>query len=77
LEILNEVRGEVESQQDINPKVYAFMANVFSQYYTRKGDQEKFYMSALQFLAYIPAGELSIEEKRTWSRKMGMAVLLG
>lgn len=38
LEILNEVRGEVESQQDLNPKVYAFMANVFSQYYTRKGD---------------------------------------
>jgi hypothetical protein len=34
-------------------------------------------MSSLQYLAYTPASELTAEEKRDWSIKMGMAVLLG
>ena len=31
----------------------------------------------MQFLAYTPASELSVDEKKQWSIKMGMAVLLG
>jgi len=71
------MKEAIESQQDINPKVYAYMADVFSQYYRRKDDQENFYKSALQFIAYSPAAELTPEEKKAWSTKMGMAVLLG
>lgn len=77
LEILTEVKEEVEPQQDINPKVYAYMADVFAQYYRRKDDQENFYKSALQFVAYTPASDLTLEERKAWSTKMGMAVLLG
>ena len=71
------MKEEIESQQDINPKVYAYCADVFSQYYSRKGDQENFYKSALQFLAYCPTTDLTQEERKSWSTKMGMAVLLG
>jgi len=53
------------------------LADVFSQYYRRKDDQENFYKSALQFIAYSPPGELTLEESKAWSTKMGMAVLLG
>jgi len=53
------------------------MNEVFSNYYRRKDDQENFYKSSLQFLAYTPSTELSAEEKKQWSIKMGMAVLLG
>ena len=38
LEILNEVKGEVSALQDVSPKVYGLMADVFSQYYRRKED---------------------------------------
>jgi hypothetical protein len=31
----------------------------------------------LQFLAYTPASELSLQEKKDWSIKLGMAILLG
>jgi hypothetical protein len=37
-EILNEVAELINSTQDIDPKVYAYMADVFSQYYRRKDD---------------------------------------
>ena len=57
--------------------VYAKMADTFSQYYRRKEDQENFYKSALQFLAYMPTNDLTMEERKSWSTKMGMAVLLG
>ena len=50
---------------------------MFSNYYRRKDDQENFYKASLQFLAYTPPSELSAEEKKQWSIKMGMAVLLG
>lgn len=53
------------------------MNEVFSNYYRRKEDQENFYKSSLQFLAYTPSSELTAEEKKQWSIKMGMAVLLG
>ena len=62
---------------DIDPKVYAMLADVFAQYYRRKDDQENFYKSGLTYLAYTPAEELSDEEKLQWSTKLGMAVLLG
>lgn len=53
------------------------MADVFSQYYRRKEDQENFYNSAMMFLAYTSTDDLTAEEKRSWATKMGMAVLLG
>lgn len=62
---------------DIDPKVYAMLADVFAQYYRRKDDQENFYKSGLTYLAYTPAEELTHEEKLQWSTKLGMAVLLG
>lgn len=31
----------------------------------------------MQFLAYTPASELSQQEKKDWSIKLGMAILLG
>ena len=77
LQILNEVKGAMEAESDIDPKVYATINEVFSNYYRRKDDQENFYKSSLQFLAYTPASELSADEKKQWSIKMGMAVLLG
>ena len=77
LQILNEVKGQIEAESDIDPKVYACLSEIFSNYYRRKEDQENFYKSSLQFLAYTPASELTSEEKKQWSIKMGMAVLLG
>ena len=67
----------VEAESDIDPKVYATLNEVFANYYRRKEDQENFYKASLQFLAYTPATELSADEKKQWSIKMGMAVLLG
>ena len=46
-------------------------------YYRRKEDYENFYKSSLQYLAYTPSSELSVDEKRDWSIKLGMAILLG
>ena len=62
---------------DVDPKVYASLADVYAQYYRRKEDYENFYKSGLQFLAYTPDSELNHEEKLQWSTKLGMAVLLG
>lgn len=71
------MKAKVESESDIDPKVYATLNEVFSNYYRRKDDQENFYKASLQFLAYTPASELNPDEKKQWSIKMGMAVLLG
>jgi 26S proteasome regulatory subunit N9 len=71
------VKEELSALQDVSPKVYGFMADVFSQYYRRKEDQENFYNSAMMFLAYTSTDDLTAEEKRSWATKMGMAVLLG
>lgn len=76
-EILSEVKKSLEQLSDVDPKVYAHLSRAFAQYYRRKEDHENFYTSSLQYLAYTPASELSPEEKRDWSIKMGMAVLLG
>lgn len=62
---------------DIDPRVYASLANVSSQYYRRREDYENFYKSGLQFLHYTPDSELNSDEKLQWSTKLGMAVLLG
>ena len=77
LQILNEVREQTEPMADVDPKVYASLADVYAQYYRRKEDQENFYKSGLQFLAYTPDTDLNQEEKQQWSTKLGMAVLLG
>ncbi|CDW85813.1 26s proteasome non-atpase regulatory subunit 13-like [Stylonychia lemnae] len=76
-EILNEVKKSLEQLSDVDPKVYAHLSKTFALYYRRKEDHENFYKSSLQYLAYTPASELSHEEKRDWSIKMGMSVLLG
>lgn len=63
--------------QDVEPKVYANLSKAFAGYYKRKEDHENFYKSSLQYLAYTNPADLSNEEKKDWSIKMGMAVLLG
>lgn len=62
---------------DIDPKVYASLADVNAQYYRRKDDYENYYKSGLTFLAYTPDSELDQDQKLQWSTKLGMAVLLG
>lgn len=62
---------------DIDPKVYASLADVFAQYYRRKDDYENYYKSGLTFLAYTPDVELDQDQRLQWSTKLGMAVLLG
>jgi len=52
------VREETEPMSDIDPKVYASLAEVNAQYYRRKDDYENYYKSGLQFLAYTPETEL-------------------
>ena len=37
----------MEAESDIDPKVYATLSEVFSNYYRRKDDQENFYKTAL------------------------------
>lgn len=77
LKIISDVRAETEQLSDIDPKVYAMEAEVFAAYYRRKEDFENYYKSGLQFLAYTPASELTVDEHKQWATKMGMAVLLG
>jgi len=38
LQILNEVKENIESQSDIDPKVIASLAETFAAYYRRKED---------------------------------------
>ena len=71
------MKEKIESQSDIDPKVIASLAENYAAYYRRKEDQENFYKASLQFLAYTPVEEMTTEEKKQWSIKMGMAVLLG
>jgi hypothetical protein len=61
----------------VDPKVVAHMSRGFANYYRRKEDYENFYKSSLQYLAYTPNAELSLEEKKDLSIKLGMAILLG
>jgi hypothetical protein len=77
LETLNEVQKSLESLSDVDAKVYANYSHVAALYYRRKEDNENFYKYGLQYLAYTPATELSVDEKKDWSTKMGMSVLLG
>lgn len=57
-EALTKIRDETEPMSDIDPKVYASLADVFSQYYRRKDDYENYYKSGLTYLAYTPVEEL-------------------
>ena len=74
---MNEVKKSLESLSDVEPKVYANLSKVYAYYYRRKEDYENFYKNSLQFLAYTPASDLTHEEKKDWSIKLGMAILLG
>ena len=49
---------------DIDPRVYASLADVQSQYYRRKDDWENFYKSGLTFLAYTAEDSLNPQEKQ-------------
>ena len=75
--MLNDVKKSLEALADVDAKVYANLSRVYAQYYKRKDDHENFYQNSLSYLAYTPASELSNEEMREWSIKMGMSVLLG
>lgn len=74
---MNETKKNLEALSDVEPKVLANLSKTYALYYRRKDDNENFYLNSLQYLAYTPASELSIDEKKDWSIKMGMAVLLG
>jgi 26S proteasome regulatory subunit N9 len=76
-EMLTDIKGQVEQQSDIDPKVYSALAHVHGLYYKRKDDHENYYKSCLQYLAYTPQGDLSEKEQRELSIKMGMSILLG
>lgn len=54
LQILNEVKEQTEPMADVDPKVYASLADIYAQYYRRKEDYENYYKSGMQFLAYTP-----------------------
>lgn len=71
------MKKELEALSDVDPVVYANLSKTYASYYRRKDDHENFYKSSLQYLAYTPASELTDEEKKDWSIKMGMSVLLG
>ena len=58
-EDLNLIRMEVEQSSDVNAKVFASLAQVYSLYYKRKEDHENYYKSCLQYLAYTPNDEMN------------------
>ena len=47
VEILNQVKQNLESLSDVDPKVYAHLSRAFATYYRRKEDYENFYKSSL------------------------------
>ena len=71
------MKKSLESLSDVDPKVLAHMSRSYATYYRRKEDYENFYKNSLQFLAYTPVAELSLDEKKDLSIKLGMAILLG
>lgn len=77
LEKLNATREEMGSKADVDPKVWSALSHVFGLYYKRKDDNENYYKSCLQYLAYTPSSDMSEKEQRELSTKMGMAILLG
>lgn len=77
VEALDGVKRSLEALSDVEPKVYAHLSRAYAYYYRRKEDHENFYKSSLQYIAYTPAGELTLEDKKDWSIKLGMAILLG
>lgn len=77
LEDLEKIRTEVEQQSDVDAKVFASLAHVFSLYYKRKEDHENYYKSCLSYLAYTPSSDMSDQEKKELSIKMGMSIMLG
>jgi hypothetical protein len=76
-EQLSLIREEIEQLSDVDAKVYAALAQVYSLYYKRKDDHENYYKSCLQYLAYTPSSEMDVTEKKELSIKMGMSIMLG
>jgi hypothetical protein len=62
-EILDQVSAETEPMSDIDSRVYAAQADVYSQYYRRKDDYENYYKAGLTFLAYTNESELDKDQK--------------
>ena len=71
------MKKSLEILSDVDAKVYANLSQTLAMYYRRKDDHENFYQNSLSYLAYTPASELSNEERKDLSTKIGMAVLLG
>lgn len=71
------MKKELEYLSDVEPVVYSHLSSTYAQYYRRKDDHENFFKSSLQYLAYTPASELSQQQKKDISIKIGMSVLLG
>lgn len=62
---------------DVDSKVFSCLAQVYGLYYKRKDDHENYYKSCLQYLAYTPKSDMTEQQKRELSIKMGMSILLG
>jgi len=77
IEKLNDIRMRVEQISDVDAKVFSNLASVYGLYYKRKDDHENYFKSCLQFLAYTPSSDMSVQEKKELSIKMGMSILLG
>ena len=77
IEALNEIRSTVERHGEADPKVYQSLAHVYGLYYNRKEDYENYYKSCMQYLAYTPSEEMTQQEQKELSIKIGMAILLG
>lgn len=77
IDLLTEVEEGMKSLNDIDGAVYSLLYKVTASYYEKKEKFSEFYQSGLQYLAYTPHNEISDDEKKNWSIKMGMAVVLG
>lgn len=77
IDLLTEVEEGMKSLNDIDGAVYSLLYKVTASYYEKKEKFSEFYQSGLQYLAYTPHNEISADEKKNWSIKMGMAVVLG
>ena len=74
---MNNINEHVAQCQDVDAKVFSSLAHVYGLYYKRKDDNENYYKSQLQYLAYTPKEDISEKEKKELSIKMGMSILLG
>jgi len=77
IDLLKEVEEGMKSLNDIDGVVYSLLYKITAAYYEKKEKFSEFYQAGLQYLAYTPTSDISPEEQKNWSIKMGMAVVLG